>query len=215
MVCNIHLMIACMVIAATQAFGQVPAKVVCEVVQDGGFETGRPNATWQEVTTGLAVINIDSLHARTGSWLAVFGGQLFQLLEQSLEQPVLIPPGRAELSYCLRIPESSTDELDRLAVRLDDVVLAEYTTADQPVFAQYVRVVHNLSDWTDGMTHLLRFESSVTGTPVTTFYLDDVSMNLCPSPAPPDLFRFAARWMGAGWTGHDLVNLLEAWNVSE
>lgn len=210
-----RLLAAWMVLVAFQALGQSPGKSVCEEIVDGGFENGHLNLNWQETTTGLAVINNDLLHARNGSWLAIFGGQLFEPLQQSLEQPVLIPPGRAELSYYLLIPESSTDELDHLTVLLDDVVLAEYAPADRPAYSQYVKVSHNLSDWTDGITHLLRFECSVTGTPVTTFYIDDVSMNLCPNPTPPDLFRFAIQWMGAGWTGDELISLLEAWSPSE
>jgi hypothetical protein len=171
---------------------------VCEGLKNGGFESG--SNEWVVTSSGSPVISQSALSARTGTWFAWFGGQLFVPLMQTIEQTVTIPEGRAELSYYLRIPEASTDEADFLAVSVDDTELTYFTVADATAFnSGYQKITHNLIDFADGAPHIIRFECWVSGAPVTSFRVDDISLNLCPAPKREELFLYANRWRGTGY----------------
>lgn len=187
----------------------IPARgQVCEGIENGGFESG--NTSWVITSSGSPVVSQSSLFSRTGSWFAWFGGQLFEPLMQSIEQTITIPLGRAELSYYLRIPENSTDEADFLAVSIDDNELVYFTVEDATAFRTgYRKITHNLIDFADGTSHTIRFESFVSGTPVTSFRVDDISLNLCPAPKGEELFLFTDRWRETGYGTEELIGLLE------
>ncbi len=181
---------------------------VCEGLVNGGFESG--HSSWIETSSGLSVINQSTLYSRTGTWFAWFGGQPFEPLTQSLEQTIIISSGRAELSYYLRIPEASTDELDFLLVSVDETEVAYYSIEDSTPFKNsYQRVTHNLIDFADGASHIIRFESFVSGAPVTSFRVDDISLNLCPAPRREELFLYTSRWREIGYGIQELFWLLE------
>ncbi len=165
-----------------QLKGETPAE--CEGLEDGGFEQGRPNPFWAEESTGFGVISSSSFFARTGQFYAAFGGSFEDPLTQALTQTVNIPVGGAELQYYLRIPETSTSTTDFLRVLVDQVQIAHYTRAASPSFATYTLAEHDISEFADGGTHAVRFECFVGGAPLTTFLIDDVSIDLCASPAP-------------------------------
>ena len=189
---------------------QIPARgQVCEGIENGGFESGK--TTWIETSTGLPVISQSSLYARTGTWFAWFGGQLFEPLMQSIEQTITIHQGRAELSYYLRIPEASTDEADFLAVSVDETELTYFTIADATALSGgYRKFTHNLIEFADGAPHTIRFESFVSGEPVTSFRVDDISLNLCPVPKRDELFLYSSRWKATGYGTEELIGLLDA-----
>lgn len=153
------------------------------------------------------MISESSLYARSGSWFAWFGGQLFEPLTQSLRQTVTIPSGRAELSYYLRIPEASTDEADFLRVSVDDIEVAFYSIEDATTYFNYQQVTHNLTGFADGASHTIRFDCYISGAPVTSFRVDDVSLNLCPAPATEDLFIFTNHWHDTGYGINELIDL--------
>lgn len=180
----------------------------CDVLVDGGFEFGRPSPTWIEDSDGLNVLTQSSTFARTGEWLAVFGGQLFSPLTQSLEQSVSIPAGRAVLSYYLRIPEASTEEADFLRVKVDDQVLAQYTVADATDFTQYRRVSHDISLFADENIHAIRLEGFVSGSPITSFRVEDVSINIC--AVDHNLFLYSIHWLSDNHSPQDLIDYVES-----
>ncbi|MCG3198200.1 MAG: hypothetical protein HUU16_13585 [Candidatus Omnitrophica bacterium] len=163
-----------------QLTGETPAE--CEGLQDGGFEQGRPNPFWAEESTGFGVISSSSFFARSGQFYAAFGGSFEDPLTQALTQTVTIPVGGAELQYYLRIPETSTSTADFLRVLVDQVQIAHYTRAASPSFATYTLVEQDISEFADGGMHTIRFESFVGGEPLTTFLVDDVSLDLCAAP---------------------------------
>jgi hypothetical protein len=180
----------------------------CEWIQDGGFELGHPNPQWTETTDGLQVLTPSVLFAHSGTWLATFGGQAFQPLNQSLQQTLTLPLGRLELSYYLEIPENSTDETDLLRIVVDGIELKRYTTAEGPLFRNYSLVSLDLSRFGDGNQHTLRFECHVSGEPVTTFRVDDVTIQSCLSPAPVDLFLFSRYWREPQYGVEDLIETI-------
>jgi hypothetical protein len=216
----------------TPTFTPLPPS--CEGLLDGGFELGRPNPDWSEVTDGLFVITHSALSARSGEWLASFGGNLFEPLTQSLEQTCSFPSGGgAALFYYLRIPEASTDEADFLRVTVDGNQLAQYGVHDATDFSTYTKTILDLSDYADGGMHTIRFECSVSGAPVTSFRIDDVSLNICaepfptstptetftasPTPTPTStsgpppvsLFEYSTKWTNKGFAVTDLIELLK------
>jgi hypothetical protein len=206
---------------------QTPLPPECEGILDGGFEAGRPNPHWTETSsTSQQVLSSDSLRAHGGIWFASFGGSFLEPLDQSLEQTVTLPIGGAALCYYLRIPEASTDEADFLSVVIDSSEIARYTI-HSGTSASYAKVTHNLSAFADGGIHTIRFISHVTGAPITSFRIDDVSVNLCiqqeptstptHSPTPTEtetpggasLFEYSVRWTDEHWGVMDLIEYLE------
>jgi len=165
-----------------------PLPLQCEGIMDGGFEMGGGGDPWTETTDGLNVIVQDQFSARTDNFLASFGssfgGPQAQSLAQSVTIPMVTETGVA-ICYFLRIPEASTDTSDFLRVSVDELELARYTIEDLPTFmAGYRKVTHDITSFADGQEHTIRFECTVSGAPITTFRVDDVSINLCAEPPP-------------------------------
>jgi len=165
----------------TPTFTLLPPQ--CEGILDSGFELGGGGGAWTETTDGLNVIVQDQFSARTDNFLASFGssfgGPQTQSLAQSVTIPMVTETGVA-ICYFLRIPEASTDTSDFLSVSVDEIELAQYTILDLPTFmARYRKVTHDITSFADGQEHTIRFECEVSGAPITTFRVDDVSFNLC------------------------------------
>lgn len=158
------------------------------LLQDASFEAGSPNPVWQEGSTNFgtplcteALCGAPGPH--TGEWWAWFGGVQSGIETGYLRQTVTIPSGSATLSYWLKIPTANGTGGDFLRVMIDGTVVAEYTVASQPYFANYTAVTHNASQFANGAPHQVHFESTTYGGAITNFYVDDV--NLCVSaPAP-------------------------------
>ncbi|MGH3681460.1 MAG: S8 family serine peptidase [Natronosporangium sp.] len=167
---------------------QVPA---ADVILDGGFEAGAPNPFWDEGSTNFGtplctIALCDSgggTGPRGGSWWAWFGG--IDAAETGfVRQQVTLDPGVAELRFWLEIPAASGTGQDFLRVSIDDSEVFSVTDADAPDFPSYTEVTVDVSDFADGGTHTLSFDSSVFGGGTTNFFVDDVLLDV-QAPAGP------------------------------
>ena len=84
------------------------------IVGDGSFETGTPNASWEEFSTNFGTPLCDAVCGlgggtgpRTGAWWAWFGGTT-AAETGIITQSVTIPSGSAELTFWLEIPATAT-----------------------------------------------------------------------------------------------------------
>ncbi|MCA9875226.1 MAG: S8 family serine peptidase [Anaerolineales bacterium] len=152
-----------------------------DLVQDGGFESGTPNAHWNEASSNFGTPLCDTATCgtgggtgpRSGSFWAWFGGITATEIG-SLEQAVTIPNGRAStLRFWLEIPANSGTAF--LNMSLDGDLLFSVTQADAANYPSYTEVVIDVSSYADGTVHTLRFDSTTTGG-TTNFFVDDVSL---------------------------------------
>jgi hypothetical protein len=151
------------------------------VVPDPGFEAG--TASWSESPAAGSVITHDPSAARSGSWYAWLGG--VNNLDDSVTTTLTVPPGAARLRFWYRIltdETSTTTGFDVLTVAIVD--------AGSGATLRELGILTNLdrgSNWAESpiydvsafgnRTVRLRFGSSSDGSLVTTFRIDDVTIN--------------------------------------
>ena len=167
------------------AGGEAQAVRLGDLVADGSFEAGTPNPVWEEGSTNFGTPlctsadcapNNEDFQPNSGTWWVWFGG-IPQAEEGFIEQDVTIPSGSAELSYFLRIPAIEGLGSGTLRVLMDGDILATYTEADVTTFGdEYVLVTLDASEYADGGTHTLRFESENLAGNTINFFVDDVSI---------------------------------------
>ena len=93
--------------------------IAANVIQDGGFEGGTPNASWTEFSTNFGTPLCSALScgtwAHTGNWYAWFGGIGGVVEEGALSQTVNIAAAStASLSFQLWWIWSAPQTLDHL-----------------------------------------------------------------------------------------------------
>lgn len=155
-----------------------------QIVADGGVETGTPNKFWAESSTNFGSPICNTAQCGEffggpfeGQYWAWFGGAT--LLEiGSLSQQVTIPTGTATLSFYLEINASSGNETDFLTVSLDGKNLFTVFDTDQAEYDPWVEVIIDVTTFADGGSHLLSFDSTVTGPMRTNFYVDAISITV-------------------------------------
>jgi subtilisin-like proprotein convertase family protein len=171
--------------------------VLGPIVGDGSFETGTPNAEWEEFSANFGTPLCDAVCGtgggtgpRTGAWWSWFGGTT-AAETGILTQTVTIPSGSAELSFWLEIPPTATGTNGFLSVRMDgtEVFRAEETT---PGYGTYAEVTVDATAYADGGTHeLVFFSVTDAGAAVTNFFVDDVAITTSGGPvacdAPTDI----------------------------
>jgi hypothetical protein len=156
---------------------------------DRGFEAGSPSAAWAEASTNFGTplcspSSCGTSGARTGTWWASFGGPIGVAETASLEQTVVLPQGKAWLSFYLWNPQSSGNGTDALKVRVDGTQVLSLPAGNSIYTAGYARVVVDLSTYANGGSHLIRFEATTSGSPAASkLYVDDVFLTLC-EPVP-------------------------------
>jgi hypothetical protein len=162
------------------------------IVGDGSFETGTPNAEWDEFSANFGTPLCDAVCGtgggtgpRTGAWWSWFGGTT-AAETGILTQTVTIPSGSAELTFWLEIPPTATGTNGFLSVRMDGTELfrAEETTTG---YATYAEVTVDVSAYANGASHQLVFFSATdAGAAVTNFFVDDIAITveagLCDAP---------------------------------
>lgn len=162
---------------------------VCQVVTDGGFEGGTPNASWAETSTNFGSPICDlfgcgdgagTVGPRSGDWWAWFGGIAAAAESASVEQTVTIPSGTATLRFYLWIGASSGNATDNIRALLDGNVVFSATEGDATYTSGYTLVQVDVSAFADGASHLLRIDGTTTGSPdLSNFSVDDVSIEVC------------------------------------
>ena len=151
-----------------------------DIVQDGSFEEGTPNPFWTEGSvafgTPLCTVTDCGMGGGTGpfdgDWWAWFGGTAAGD-EGFVEQDLVIPSGTASLSFYLEIPVAVAAP-GFMNVLIDGEEVFSVTEVDQPAYATYQEVVIDVSDYADGGTHTLRFESTTSSD--GNFFVDLVSI---------------------------------------
>lgn len=163
-------------------------------VGDPSFESGGGSSSpWNDGSAVFGTVFCDSGcgadGARTGNYFLWFGGATGPELGFA-EQRVTLGAELGELRFHLRIPQADGPESDYLRVLIDETELARFTVGDPNIgqFASsYGEVIIDISDFADGGTHTIRFESEVAGPGISNFFIDDVitcgSVGT-PSPSP-------------------------------
>ncbi len=162
------------------------------VVADGGFEGGTPNASWTEASTtfGTPLCDIASCGVgggtgpHGGDWWCWFGGTA-AVEDGSVEQTLTIPAGANTLQFYFENAVASGNGTDSVSALIDgNVVWSE--TEGNAAFATYGLVTVDITAYGDGGSHVLRFESSITGVPdLSNFFIDDIEI-LEPTGPPPN-----------------------------
>jgi hypothetical protein len=162
--------------------------ILADPLVDRGFEAGSPSAAWEETSASFGTPLCSSSRcgqagARTGDWWASFGGTTGTPETASLQQTVVIDQGKAWLTFFLWNPESSGNGTDALRVRVDGTQVVSIPAGNSLYAAGYTRVVVDLTAYADGGSHVIRFETSTSGTPAASkFFVDDVSLTICEPP---------------------------------
>ncbi len=169
--------------SATALLACLPNPVV-----DGGFEVGTPNPAWTQFSTnfGTPVCGPGcGAFARTGNWWVWFGGIASTLEVGSVQQSVTIPSGIATLVFYLSIPASSGNGTDFVRALVDGTPVFTALEGNPAYTSGYARVAVDVSGFANGGLHLLRFESTSSGTgpgTFSSFFVDDVFMDACTTP---------------------------------
>ena len=175
---TIALALSSLLVASAAAWAAV-------VTQDGGFESGNPNAFWDESSTnfGTPLCTVGNCGSgggtgpRSGSWWAWFGGiGAFEV--GGLSQDVTIAPGTATLTFWLEVPVTTGNSADFLAVSIDETEVFRVTGDAAGAYSEYAQVTVDVSAFADGGTHSLTFDSTINGPTPTNFFVDDVSLNV-------------------------------------
>ncbi len=180
--------------AVTAAIAMPASASAVELVQDGGFEGGTPNPSWDEASTNFPSPICDVEQECVGSathsgvWFAWFGGA--EPAEQSsLEQDVTIPAGHnATLTFWLNVEQWNAEV--RFTVSLNGTPILTQDEVETGFTGDYAQVSLDVSSFPTGIPIPLRFEYSsdpVTGVEnIANFFVDDVSLDATPKPPPPD-----------------------------
>ena len=151
-----------------------------DVVSDGSFEGGTPNANWNEYSLNFSTPICDSScgvdGAHTGSWYVWFGGTASEETG-SVDQDVTIPVGYATLNFWLLIGAASGAD-GFMAVSLDGTELFRVTENDAADYGVYTLVTVDASAFADGGTHNLRFDAYNVAGANLNFFVDDVTLNV-------------------------------------
>ncbi len=198
------------VVAITGLYLSISLTAHAQIVADGGFELGAPNPVWDEFSTNFdsPICSVDQCTgffggAFEGDWWAWFGGA--NMLEIGyLRQEVTIPSGTATLTFWLDITANSGNGGDCMTVSLDRVVLFTVFESEVGEYHPWTEVTIDISAFADGQSHLLSFDSTVTGPMLSNFFVDAVGITV-QNACPWDLD-------GTGSVGvSDLLELLASW----
>ena len=153
-----------------------------DLIEDGGFELGPGGGAWNESSTNFGTPvcdpgcgNGNGTGPRGGDHWAWFGG-IDAFEEGSVDQDVIFPSSPATLTFYLEIPEASGTGGDALVVSIDGNDVFSVTDLDAATYASYSQVMVDVSAFADGSTRNLRFESTVLGSGITNFFVDDVEL---------------------------------------
>ncbi len=185
----------------------------CAGISDGSFEAGTPNVFWAESSvnfgTPLCALSVCSSGVpRTGAWWAWFGSLTGVTETASLSQNVVIPSGSApRLEFYLWNSISSGNGTDFLKVLVDGSEIFSVLEGNPLYGGGYLLTGLDLSAYADSAFHQVSFHAATTGSGVTDFNLDDVSITCAPGTTLPIVLTGAATSVSsAGATLNGTVN---------
>lgn len=170
------------------------------IVTDPSFEGGSPSAAWAETSTnfGTPLCTVAACGGtgtgtgpRTGSWWAWFGGSTLPEVG-SLEQSVTIPAGAANITFWVEAPVcGNATDFVRLLIDGTEVWRLDGTSPSCNVVGYTQVTVPLTAGQANGAAHLVRFDSTTSGTPgLSNFFIDDIAIvgpPTCAAPANADL----------------------------
>ena len=163
-----------------------------QLIQDPSFEDGSPNSYWDEFSlefnTPLCTVagcgTGGGTGPKTGNWWTWFGGSNTGDTGY-VSQSVTLLPGTAELSFYVEQEYcGNAGASNYLALKIDDTEVWR-TNGSDPACGElgYRLVTVDVSDFADGDSHLIKFESVTVD--LSNFFLDDVELNLEPGADVP------------------------------
>jgi uncharacterized repeat protein (TIGR01451 family) len=162
-----------------QALGAMPVRGTA-IVGDGSFETGTPNAVWDEFSASFGTTLCDASCSgpapRTGSWYSWFGGTTAGDTG-SVTQDVVIPDAdSAELSFW--VLQNCSTASDVLEARIDGTPVWTGAGNDAACSgAAYREITVDISSYADGGSHELQiYSQTVAGGTPANFFVDDVAI---------------------------------------
>jgi DNA-binding beta-propeller fold protein YncE len=166
-----------------------PTPVGCtNIVQDPSFELDAPNPYWDEASTNFGtplctVSGCGGVGASSGNVWGWFGGTASNEIGY-LGQSLTIPEGTARLKFYLWISSAGAGSGvdDTFTASIDSTPFFTTNATQIETYPSYTLVDMDASDFADGGTHTLKFESNTSGQTVN-FNLDDVA--LCSEGAEP------------------------------
>lgn len=168
--------------------GGFPDDCTDNLVEDGGFEGGTPNAAWEEHSEIFPSLICDASCTEdpgagpfAGDYFVWFGGLDDTQTDVAwVTQDLEIAPTTAFLRFRLAISGHEPQAGDNVfAVELDDETVFMVTDIAQPEYEGYQVVDVDVSAFADGETHTLRFVAEFPGTLLTNFFLDEVELVSC------------------------------------
>jgi hypothetical protein len=182
---SIFIQVCCV---ALMLFSAAETATACELLGDGSFEGGSPNAYWAETGKPLCKNSkCGANYPRTGIWWAWFGGFIGAQYTGSLTQTVLISADSLpRLNFYLWNPGTSAKGVgvDFLKVTIDGEQIFIMLGGNPLYKSRYTLVDLDLTPYADGGCHTLSFQSTtVSATTVTNIFMDDVAIIHCPSIA--------------------------------
>ncbi len=152
------------------------------VVQDGSFEDGSPNAYWDEFSAAFGTPLCDptcgGAGARTGDWWIWFGGAGSNAAENGyVSQTITITTGLAKLNFWLTLGGSGTGNV---TVTLDSTIVFTANQTMTPTYGlDYAKVSIDVTAFANGQPHVLKFSESDPATAGSfNAFVDDVSLDV-------------------------------------
>ena len=186
------------------------------ILPDGSFAGGTPNAIWSETYTNfgspLCTAACGGGAATHGIWFAWFGG-ISTFEAGSVQQVVTIPAGSTLLEFDLAVGICDSDS-DYVRVTIDGIELLKTTPC---AVIPYLRWQFDISSFADNNPHTLRIDSEIFAINAgqSNFFVDNVTItgppvagdpSVCtPVSAPPTLTSAVSRKTHKTAGNHDIA----------
>lgn len=155
------------------------------VIMDPSFEAGTPSSAWVEKSEAFGTPMCDgtcsddaSAVPSDGDWWIWFGG-MEEPEAASMVQTVTFSGTHALLSFDFAINAAAGAGDDTFTVSIDGEEVFMASDAEQADFADYTTVEIDVSAYSDGESHEIRFDAALAGGGLTNFFLDDVALIEC------------------------------------
>ena len=172
------------------------------LVLDGGFEQGSSNPSWNEFSSNFGSPLCTTAECpfgvgtgpHSGDWWAWFGGVNGTAEIGWVDQDIIIPAGSSTLSFWLQIPETAGTGSDFLGAFIDGTPVFSVTDLEASSDTNYSQVIRDVSTFGDCKTHILGFYSQTLGEGFTSFFVDDVTLEVVDPTTFCDLPTFHWAW---------------------
>lgn len=151
-------------------------------LQDGGFESGMQNPYWTDISKQWEsnIYQQDEVtQALAGDWFVWFSGIEGLTENASLAQTAVFPSqGEAVLKFWLMMFSDPTGILESgtLNVKIDNETVFTSSEKDADIYPDWKEIAVDVSKFADGESHTLTFGADFPLGAITSFLIDDVSL---------------------------------------